>query len=472
MKKFNKKISILLASGLFFAATANCQDTQNMTFSSKKAVTDSVSEEPKTKKYEFGIGGGIVVYQGDLAPTVWGAYRCISPGLQANITRIFSPSFALRIGGAVGKFTADDTKSSYKEAYRDYRKYNFTTSFAELTAMAQWTPFAKANWRLNPYLLGGAGVSYLKVKNDWSKSDFNYFAGENLQQRASEDSAKSHSFFAPILPVGVGLKYDVSDKVALKLEWINRITFTDYLDGFSKAANPNKNDRYSSIMLSLNFALGKNHKSSTSHSGSTINNYYYNYYYSSKNSKSENSMATKNGGNKQNSSSTSADNGEQQGTGENLAIQDVQNKLDLITRKLDDVSRANAGRGGNGQGNTDVDNDFNNMIKYDKYIIYFSFDHSYLEGESYTKLDQIANTMKADPKVNVTLSGFTDLRGSNDYNMKLSTARAEICRDYLISHSIDPNRIKTEAFGKTKYIIGNLSKEQQWVNRRVEVYFN
>jgi OOP family OmpA-OmpF porin len=474
MKKFNKTIGIILSSTLFLTATANSQNTKDMTFSRSRAVTDSLPDQPVTPKYEFGIGAGIVAYQGDLAPTVWGQYKSLSPAVQAHITRLFSPAFALRLGVTVGQFKADDVKSAFKESYRDYRRYNFTTSFAEISALAQWTPFAKSNWRLNPYVMGGAGVSFVKVKNDWSKIGYDNFPGENLQQRLQDDSAHSHNFPTFVLPLGVGLKYDVSQKVALRLEWINRITFTDYLDGFSKAANPDKNDRYSSVMLTLNFAFGKNKKSETSKNYNVINNYYYNN--SSKNSKDENSMASNDNGSKPNAASTATSND----VAENATIKNLQAKLDAITQKLDEAQQKNDANNsaaqrksnGNSQDAVDNENDKVNISKFDKYIIYFSFDHSYLEGESYGKLDQIAKTMKADPKLNVTLNGYTDLKGSSEYNMKLSSARAVACKDYLISRGVEAGRIKDGAFGKSKYIVGHGDAVQQWRNRRVEVYIN
>lgn len=452
MKRFYGRGSALLFAAFLFATNANSQNTRDMTFSSSKVVTDSVPDKPTTPKYEFGVGGGLVVYQGDLAPTTWGTYKSPMFGIQAHVTRFFSPAFALRLGVVAGHFGAEDVKSDYKQAYREYRRYDFKTSFAELSLVAQWTPFAKANWRLNPYLLGGVGATYLDVKNNWNNTDYSQFPGENLPGRLAEDEAKDHQFFTPVLPVGVGLKYDASSRVALRLEWINRITFSDYLDGFSKAANPNKNDRYSTIMLSLNFAFGKNRSSGTMRNSNVVNNYY-NYYYNSKSSKSENSMALANGMNKQNSSPT-----ETPINNDNAALMELQAKLDKINQKLDQTRQS--------------DKELNDFAKFDKYIIYFSFDHYYLEGDSFSKLDQIANMMKADPKLNVTLNGYTDLKGASDYNMKLSSARSLTCKKYLISKGVDAGRITTDAFGKTKYVIGNLSKEQQWVNRRVEVYFN
>jgi outer membrane protein OmpA-like peptidoglycan-associated protein len=175
-------------------------------------------------------------------------------------------------------------------------------------------------------------------------------------------------------------------------------------------------------------------------------------------------MALKNAGNKQNSSSVELSQGA--ANTENMAIKELQDKLDLISKKLDDTRQRN------NVADIERANELANISKFDKYIVYFSFDHSYLEGDSFSKLDQIASMMKADPKLSVTLNGYTDLKGASEYNMKLSSARAQTCKDYLQSRGVDVDRIKTDAFGKARYVVGNLSKEQQWVNRRVEVYFN
>lgn len=271
MRKFYGRGSALLFSTVLLAANANSQNTKDITFSKSQALKDSIRNERTNPKYEWGIGAGISVYQGDLGPTEWGAYKSVSPAVQAHISRLFSPAFALRANATFGQFKADDLKSASKEPYRDYRRYNFKTTFAELSAMLQWTPFAKANWRLNPYVMGGAGVSFVNVKNDWSKIDYSHFRGENLPERLAEDEKHSHNFPTLVLPIGLGFKYDIRPKTSLSLEWMNRVTVTDYLDGFSKAGNSGKNDRYSTIMLSLNFRFGKNKKSTTT-SYTYINN--------------------------------------------------------------------------------------------------------------------------------------------------------------------------------------------------------
>ena len=64
------------------------------------------------------------------------------------------------------------------------------------------------------------------------------------------DSAHSLPKVIPVLPVGAGLRYFFSPKFGLNLEASYRVSFTDYIDGFSQAANPDLKDHY------MNYALG------------------------------------------------------------------------------------------------------------------------------------------------------------------------------------------------------------------------
>ena len=61
----------------------------------------------------------------------------------------------------------------------------------------------------------------------------------------------------PVFPVGFGLRYGVSNRLAVNAETSYRFTRTDYLDGFSKAVNPLKGDTYSSISIGAIYRIGK-----------------------------------------------------------------------------------------------------------------------------------------------------------------------------------------------------------------------
>jgi OOP family OmpA-OmpF porin len=87
---------------------------------------------------------------------------------------------------------------------------------------------------------------------------------------------------------------------------------------------------------------------------------------------------------------------------------------------------------------------------------------------SYDELDMVADFMKENPKVEILLSGHTDNQGRHELNMKLSRARVNVVRDYLVTKGIDEKRITSKGFGGTKPIADNDAEETRALNRRVE----
>ncbi|MFI5133906.1 MAG: hypothetical protein ACHQEB_06190 [Chitinophagales bacterium] len=63
-----------------------------------------------------------------------------------------------------------------------------------------------------------------------------------------------------MIPAGAGISYSVSQKLSLSVESMYRFTFTDYLDGFSQAANPKWNDHYYGYTIGLIYRLGVRNK--------------------------------------------------------------------------------------------------------------------------------------------------------------------------------------------------------------------
>ena len=62
-------------------------------------------------------------------------------------------------------------------------------------------------------------------------------------------------------------------------------------------------------------------------------------------------------------------------------------------------------------------------------------------------MDSIYSVLSADSTATIQISGYTDGRGSEEYNKKLSDRRAKACADYLIGKGIDAARISFESFG-------------------------
>ncbi|MBV9272942.1 MAG: OmpA family protein [Verrucomicrobia bacterium] len=100
--------------------------------------------------------------------------------------------------------------------------------------------------------------------------------------------------------------------------------------------------------------------------------------------------------------------------------------------------------------------------------IYFAFDSSEIQSSEAGKLRQIADFMRRAPN-NVILAGFTDERGTEEYNRALGERRAQATRSYLISLGVSGSRIQTVSFGMEMPADPD-HNEAAWArNRRTEI---
>jgi len=91
-------------------------------------------------------------------------------------------------------------------------------------------------------------------------------------------------------------------------------------------------------------------------------------------------------------------------------------------------------------------------------------------SDSYPTLDAVGMLLTKWPQLKLEIGGHTDARGSAIHNQKLSAARADSVRAYLLHRfdKLDPGQFTTKGYGKTKPIVPN-TNELNWAkNRRVE----
>lgn len=103
-------------------------------------------------------------------------------------------------------------------------------------------------------------------------------------------------------------------------------------------------------------------------------------------------------------------------------------------------------------------------------LVTFVTDKADLTAPARSALDVLAAAMKSDRLAGVrfTIEGHADPRGSEDHNMKLSQARAESVRTYLISrHGLDAGRV--DAVGKGSSNLMNKTNIAAPENRRVTI---
>ncbi|MEP7015310.1 MAG: OmpA family protein [Verrucomicrobiota bacterium] len=99
--------------------------------------------------------------------------------------------------------------------------------------------------------------------------------------------------------------------------------------------------------------------------------------------------------------------------------------------------------------------------------IYFDFDSQSVRASETGKIQEIANQVKGGSQI--IIAGFTDERGTAEYNRGLGDRRAGAVRESLISQGVDGSRIQTVSFGMEMPAESGHSESAWAKNRRAEV---
>lgn len=100
--------------------------------------------------------------------------------------------------------------------------------------------------------------------------------------------------------------------------------------------------------------------------------------------------------------------------------------------------------------------------------VHFEHGKAEIKSESYSLLDQVALTIKANQGTNVRVEGHTDDTGPHAVNMRLSKERAHAVRKYLIGKGVNAGRLSAEGYGPDKPLEKGSSDAVRAKNRRVE----
>lgn len=179
---------------------------------------------------------GALNYFGDLHENMF-TTTDMQPALNLGITRQFSPHVLANFSIMLGRLSADDANNGPKWVGRNL---NFQTTIFEAAITGEYdlinivepddgNYIHNNNRRFTPYIFAGVGVfAYEPYTYDQS--------GKRVKLRplGTEGQAKPYSNWQISIPMGIGVKYQVSNTVQLGAEFSLRKLFTDYLDDVSQ----------------------------------------------------------------------------------------------------------------------------------------------------------------------------------------------------------------------------------------------
>jgi outer membrane protein OmpA-like peptidoglycan-associated protein len=101
--------------------------------------------------------------------------------------------------------------------------------------------------------------------------------------------------------------------------------------------------------------------------------------------------------------------------------------------------------------------------------VLFDFNQATLKPGAQLRLAKVSGIIMAYPDLKLEIDGFTDNKGTPQYNMTLSDKRAKAVRDFLVSQGVSTDAVTTKGFGESNPVATNATAAGRQQNRRVEL---
>lgn len=213
-----------------------------------KIVKVSSVERKKEPVHYWTLGGGagVMSYIGDINPILNGSqnpFAFLRSSFTLELTKKLSPHWHARLGLTYGQIRGDDYTHSNPQNHRSrfLRNLHFRNNILELSAVGvyDWYAFDRRFFRrkkVMPYSFLGLAV----LRHNPQAKTPEDLGGNwvNLQELGTEGQGqegyrKPYSKIQLAIPVGIGVKFKLHERINVNLEANFRYTFTDYLDDVS-----------------------------------------------------------------------------------------------------------------------------------------------------------------------------------------------------------------------------------------------
>lgn len=203
------------------------------------AVIGISAQEDPTYKSEVGVGVGLTNYIGDFNGNVLKGFQ---PEANLIYRRVFNPYSALKMDLSYAPFKGSSkNETTYYPDYKD-EPYTFKRTLMDLDACYEYNfwPYGtgqdyRGAQRITPFIFAGLGATVC-------------FGNGSTVATAN-------------VPVGLGVKYKIGERLNLGLEWAMHVSLSDRLDGIKdpyhvKSSGIFKNtDCYSSLRLTVTYSF-------------------------------------------------------------------------------------------------------------------------------------------------------------------------------------------------------------------------
>ncbi|MEZ4854212.1 OmpA family protein [Flavobacterium sp.] len=136
----------------------------------------------------------------------------------------------------------------------------------------------------------------------------------------------------------------------------------------------------------------------------------------------------------------------------------IGNKMDKQAREIEEaLPSADVERVGEGIKLTLGENSVN-----------FEFAKASLTSTAKANLDKLVPVFNSYADTDIKIYGYTDSKGADEYNLKLSQQRADAVKNYLVSKGLVVSRFEVVGMGEAEPIADNETDAGRAKNRRVE----
>ena len=104
--------------------------------------------------------------------------------------------------------------------------------------------------------------------------------------------------------------------------------------------------------------------------------------------------------------------------------------------------------------------------------VYFRTNSFSIDPENAGRIEHLASYLQTLPEIQINLDGYSDRRGTDEYNLQLSQERAGAVRQALLQGGLQVKRIHTHAYGETMAKTAAGDKEGYVFDRRVIVHLS